>query len=685
MGSSTALRAQHGLVGYGIPAFQPLCAYGCRDAISGATLNCSMVESNDMGGMSDMAGMAMTDPSCYATDDAFLQTLAWCISSKCKDVQASTLEQYWQDNVPGSYAVQPSPKETYQQTLARINGTPSVVYSGSGSLNQTSVLAEDAWFGAYNTDKVFLQQEKQQEGFGLVILLSGVLIPIAFSLLRFVPFPNIWRTQFNAWIIDPPLFGTKADTPVLFGLFQMPKRGQALFIFYFILINVVLSAVNYEYADPNVWYPNNRWRWMVMLVSNRFGILSFANMPLIFLYAGRNNFLLWVTNWSHYTFLLVHRWIAIIATFQAIFHSLLYLYAYVKAGTHSAESKLPYWIWGIVGTISMSILLPTSVMPIRRKAYELFLTWHVAISILVVVGCYYHILKEFQHQWGYELWIVLCMAVWGFDRLFRMLRLARYGIKQATITAVDDQYLRITVPGVVASGHAYLYFPTLTWRVWENHPFSVASTILPLPPSSTPSPNHSVSDIEKLPHVTANPTHSPSGSTSGASTTTSAPQVGITFYVRTHAGLTALLRARSAIPILIEAGYTSDSHSLASAHTASTLIALAGGVGITATLPHLHTHAGRAKLYWGCRTQALVDDVKRSGALTDVEQEVVIGRRMDVREILEAELGNCSGKNEVCVLVSGPEGMIDEVRCAYTEIVRKRTVTARLVVESFSW
>ena len=165
----------------------------------------------------------------------------------------------------------------------------------------------------------------------LIILLYGVVIPIAFSLIRFVPFPGTWRTKFNAWIIDPPLFGHHHGTPVFFGLTHIPKRGQALFIFYFIIINTLLSAVNYEYANPNTWYPDDKYGWMCMLISNRIGLLSFANLPLVFLYAGRNNILLWITDWSHSTFLLLHRWIAAIATLQVILHSVIYLYVYVRA------------------------------------------------------------------------------------------------------------------------------------------------------------------------------------------------------------------------------------------------------------------------------------------------------------------------------------------------------------------
>ncbi|KAF4835787.1 Ferric/cupric reductase transmembrane component B [Colletotrichum tropicale] len=684
-----AMGAGQGLVGYGITMYKPPCAFACRDAISGATLNCSTTGSDDMDGMSgmSMSGMVMTDPSCYATDDAFLQTLAWCVSTRCKNMPTWKLEKFWQENVAGTEAVQPDPKETYQQALEKIDGTPTALYDATGSLNQTSLVSEGLWFAAYNTDTIFENQESQQEGFGLIILLSGVVIPIAVSLLRFVPFPTAWRTKFNALIIDPPLFGYRHDTPVFFGLALMPKRGQALFILYFIVINTLLSAVNYQYADPNTWYPGDGWRWMCMLISNRLGLLSFANLPLVFLYAGRNNLLLWVTDWSHSTFLLVHRWIAAIATLQAILHSIIYLDVYIKNGTHATESREPYWYWGIIATLGLIVMFPSSVIPIRRKIYEAFLAWHIAVAILIIAGCYWHIVFEFKHQWGYEVWIIVCMAIWAFDRVFRVLRLLRHDVKTADITAVDSEYVRVTVPGVSASGVAYLYFPTLTWRVWENHPFSISSGILSSTRSRIEVGRQIDGDIEKISNSSIQAADKRSAVShrpvSSSQTSDKPPEMGITFYIRTQTGLSSLLSTRSTIPVLVESGYSSHAPLFESPHKAPTLVAIAGGVGITALLPSLAGHPGRSKLFWGCRSQALVDDIEVSGSLWRVEKEVFIGKRMDVRDVLEGEL---SATSEVCVMVCGPEGLSDEVRTVFSEIVRKENgAKARLIVESFSW
>jgi hypothetical protein len=150
-------------------------------------------------------------------------------------------------------------------------------------------------------------------------------------------------------------------------------------------------------------------------------------------------------------------------------------------------------------------------------------------------------------------------------------------------------------------------------------------------------------------------------------------------------GLTTHLRGRRSAPILIEAGYSSHSLVSESLHNSPTLIALAGGVGVTTVLPHVRTHPGRAKLYWGCRTRGLVEDVKSTGALSKIEQEIFVGSRMAIREILESEVAH-GAKGEICVLVSGPEGMIDEVRNVVGDIVKKGNgVRVRLEIESFSW
>lgn len=163
-----------------------------------------------------------------------------------------------------------------------------------------------------------------------------------------------------------------------------------------------------------------------------------------------------------------------------------------------------------------------------------------------------------------------------------------------------------------------------------------------------------------------------------ASVSKHAPKVvGLTFLVRTRAGLTAAIRARAFLPVLVESPY--GSHPDLSPY--SLLIGIAGGVGITAIAPILHSHAGRAKLLWGVRTPGIVEEMRDQ--LSGVDKEVFIGKRMDVLEVLERE---CVEKEKIVVVVSGPAGMADEVRMAVNTLARsKRNLSIQLVEESFSW
>lgn len=474
----------------------------------------------------------------------------------------------------------------------------------------------------------------------------------------------------------------------------MPTRGQSLFLFYLIAINIIFCCVGYESRQPNSWFGSTTEE-IRSYVGNRTGALSLVNIVLSVLYAGRNNVLISLTDWSHTTYLLLHRWVAGIATLQACIHSAIYLYNYMTSGEHATEAKLDYWIWGVIATLGMTFLLPTSILPIRQKFYELFLVWHVVISFFVILGSFLHILLRFEKQWGYEMWMYIAFAFWGFDRLYRIVRLARNGVCKAHITILDEDYIRLDIPGITGEGQAYLYFPTLTWRVWENHPFSIAGGMLQntIPDgatnqktsvSSSASSVHasptSTSDIEKAPRLAVNPTSSPTP-------TASIPKLGLSFIIRTHSGTTSLLRARSSLPVLVEAPYAGSilhpTHTTLNHHPR--LLCIAGGVGVTALLPLIAAHRGSRKLAWGVRHATLLGglrDLTESNAMAGVAIETSVGQRLDVRALVGEEAACTHGS--LAVVVSGPPGMADEVRMAVAAVAAKGC-EIEFVEESYSW
>lgn len=245
--------------------------------------------------------------------------------------------------------------------------------------------------------------------------------------------------------------------------------------------------------------------------------------------------------------------------------------------------------------------------------------------------------------------------------MVRILRIVRIGLRTATITAIDDDYVRIDIPGSVAQGHIYLYF--LRWRFWENHLFSVASSVIHPGPDTRDESGTPVGD----PEASAAKQESPVVSTAAEHLET-----GMVPYVRLRGGETKALHNKFQAKVLIEGPY--GSHEDLSEY--ANLICIAGGVGVTACLPYLRAHPGHKRLYWGSRSQALIDSL---ATLTqNLSIETSVHKRLDIRSILEGQDGG-----DLAVVVSGPPTMMDETREIVCQLSQHRRM--KFIAESFSY
>lgn len=66
------------------------------------------------------------------------------------------------------------------------------------------------------------------------------------------------------------------------------------------------------------------------IVTDRAGVLAVANMPILWLFGGRNNILLWMTGWNFATYNSFHRWISRVVIIQVIIHSIGYTWIYLN-------------------------------------------------------------------------------------------------------------------------------------------------------------------------------------------------------------------------------------------------------------------------------------------------------------------------------------------------------------------
>ncbi|KAF4976070.1 hypothetical protein FZEAL_7217 [Fusarium zealandicum] len=703
------------LEGYGRDAYKLPCGQACGFSVP-TTLNCP-----EFAGLSaEQLVLAYPSPACMANDSAYLTSIAWCIDNRCdKSTKPEAINEFWNSaliagqNEPGVIL-----RYSYDEALAQIDrkNPPEPLNLTEISLNRTIEVTDDVYLSFMNAVKAYETSGTNESKYSLLAFLSGVFVPIAFSLLRFVPIPPPLQSKLYAYFIDPPAWGKKHSVPIL-GLGLVPTRGQALFILYIIAINAIATFEGYPTFAPNGMFPDRRYD-LIRQIGNRAGVIAFANTPLIILYAGRNSLLLWLTNWSHSTFLLLHRWIAMISIIQVALHSLMWLQLVVESDSHASSVVLPYWYWGVVATLAFCLMFPFSLQWMRRAMYEVFLLAHICLAVLALVGSWYHIWYLYKDSSGFEIWLLIAMAVWGFERLLRIVRIARHGVKRAYITRVDDKYLRIDIPGTTCSGHCFAYFPTLSWRVWENHPFSVVNCQTPnqtdsqilSSPSDHESPVSLSNSVEgstsKETGVAASDSHNP--------VTHNDTRPGITLFIRAQSGFTRQLAkyadSKSGVPILLEASYGHEGEVGTSSRLSPTpeypnILCIAGGVGITGVFPALSNSLstakplGTTKLYWGIRDQGLVDAVKdmivgtntREKAMGEqrqdtnwgnIEPHVTVGSRMDIKQVLQDELKDSVGGTTV--IVCGPLPMCDEVRYICAAMARHGTVL-RYREESFSW
>lgn len=133
--------------------------------------------------------------------------------------------------------------------------------------------------------------------------------------------PSSKKSWIKQHISIPAAFGDRCSRP--YGWITIPPRIQSLTILAFVIFNIVMCSCSYVLTDGNIYWPRKS-RQLLRFVSDRTGIISLANFPLIWLFGMRNDVLIWMTGWGFGTYNAFHRWTARIATIQAVIHSLGY-------------------------------------------------------------------------------------------------------------------------------------------------------------------------------------------------------------------------------------------------------------------------------------------------------------------------------------------------------------------------
>ncbi|QBZ58280.1 hypothetical protein PoMZ_03225 [Pyricularia oryzae] len=724
--------ASAGIVGYGIDLFPDLCCQSCYDSLSKLYLGCTTFDnSSSMAGM-DMSGMDMSMPMAVTSDDCrasnlpWLQTMAYCIQQGCDAVGFPADRQA---ECFAARAVAGSAQPAFRASLP--SSPPQVEVADNATwLNVTSLVNAALYTSTYGTYQEFAREEGLHSTYSLVIILTiiGLLSAYAVLVQLRISIPSLSQALENKsispWIqqhlVIPPFLGTRRLEPLPGQLGYAPRRILGISIAFYVVLNVVLCSVSFGSFQPNVYFMSSGFE-LCEYVGNRTGVLSFVNMAIAILFAGRNNVFIALTGWSHATFLVLHRWTARISALQAVVHSIVYTVAYFQPGytgaaAYAEKTTEAFFQWGIVATVALCLAVGLAILPLRARFYETFLVLHIFLVVMSLVGCWYHIVPHFGFDYGYQVWLYIAFAFWSADRLARLVRIAffnRLGRSDAVVEVVpgtDLMQLTLfprTTAGFGPGQHTFLYVPGLG-RPWENHPFTVAgwTTAEHGAPSSSSS-----TDAVPLDAGPAEEAKSGMRATSYSGRSPSAPSIRV--LVRTHSGATAALQkrlresapgSRPQVSVYNEGPYGGHRANLEPFVAAETVLCVLGGIGVTSALGFLQSYvesrrdgqAGRGDqrlmrkttrfiFAWSAMEAGLIRYVKDNyladvegveyrlwctGPVEGAEQSELSGKSAPGKSAVAAESGRMNigavlqdsleAGVATTVMCCGPGGMLDE-------------------------
>ncbi|MCP8717180.1 MAG: ferric reductase-like transmembrane domain-containing protein [Asgard group archaeon] len=252
----------------------------------------------------------------------------------------------------------------------------------------------------------------------------------------------------------------------------IPSRYESLVILGFYAYTLIVNAVKIANTTGAPIFDSG-YEFQLRLVADRTGIVATIMMPLVFLFAGRNNFLQWLTGINYATFMVYHRHIARVMFMLVVIHSVNYT---IIEGEYYSEAVKEKYFWnGILATTAGGILWIQAMLFFRRRWYEIFLLIHIIMAAIFVGATWVHV-----DDLGYVWFVYPSVAVWCFDRAVRIGRLIVFGFPKAEVTLLANDTLKVVVPKPsywksIPGGHAFIHFVKPTY-FWQSHPFTFVDT-----------------------------------------------------------------------------------------------------------------------------------------------------------------------------------------------------------------
>ncbi|KAG1880529.1 ferric reductase NAD binding domain-containing protein [Suillus tomentosus] len=248
-----------------------------------------------------------------------------------------------------------------------------------------------------------------------------------------------------------------------------------------VFVTVTYIALLLAYAFKNTTSVEGQ-KLDVFYWSNRIAVLASSQFPIVTALGTKNNLVSLVTGISYDRLNYIHRMMARTCFMLLCIHG-------VGEVIYPSAQKTSNNDWVQAGTIALiafAVVIVVSLRPVRSNVYELFFYIHFIGVLIFLVAAYFHTNGIFG-----SYWIWPSFMIWALDRFIRMVRLVVFnhsyfgfksgsGTMDATTEMLSEDIVRVRLrrpphfhwsPGQAA----YLIMPSVSTLPFEAHPFTIAS------------------------------------------------------------------------------------------------------------------------------------------------------------------------------------------------------------------
>ncbi|KAI4104636.1 MAG: hypothetical protein L6R37_003157 [Teloschistes peruensis] len=284
------------------------------------------------------------------------------------------------------------------------------------------------------------------------------------------------RNKIGAFLMYQP-------RPIPFVNKALPSNQATLTVLAFLGLQVFYTFYRVPLSTPTLF-----------VFADRASLLFVANLPLLYLFAAKNQPIKLLTGYSYESLNIVHRRLGEVMCLLALLHSVGMVgvwYTILRpTGFTLARFLLSKIVLlGLGAFVAYEILYFTSLGSFRQRFYELFLVLHVLLQVVALVLVWFH-----HHN--SRPYVGVALAIFLVDRLvYRMILKSQ--AYRASLNVTEDGgtvVLRSEIPlaqkhrfvsyiagagldkGWKATEHVFLTVPALSHRhIIQAHPFTIAS------------------------------------------------------------------------------------------------------------------------------------------------------------------------------------------------------------------